>query len=66
MTSPYMTAQEAADFWRFPSVDALRMWANRRIKNIPGLVKKRGRALLFDKQKMEAAMERRTQQGCAK
>lgn len=52
MNSPYFTAEEAVAHWRFPSVDALRMWARRH--NFP--VKKRGRNLLFDKQLLEQAM----------
>jgi hypothetical protein len=55
-TSPYMTAPEAAEFLRFPNVNAFQQWRWRHKDRLPAY--KRGRVLLFRKVDVELAVQR--------
>jgi len=51
--SPFLTPAEAADLLRFPSADALNLWAKR--NHVPFIASRTGRKKLFERDVLLAA-----------
>lgn len=66
MTSPYFTTQEAADYYRFPSLGSVREFITRYNtgRDEADVIKtfSRGRAILIDKASFDRALIRREPQ----